>query len=491
MKFRSSIFTSSIYTKGLLLLLCPLLLGFTVCLAMFFFLAASETEIKVEGRLIALLNSLSELAEITANAAINADHISQATRNSLPVSAELRQTLMESLNNHEMLANKIHTLCEGSKTEIEAERELFELCQEGQRILALPTPPGPEGIRILKERELIAERMAKAVNSLTQVVEDKAAAIRAKRAMQSKLTMALLSLSLVLVIGLTAFALFVLGRSILNRAQRLNENISRFSKELDLLPQISASDEIADLEKAFRQTSARLSQARDEEREYFELVSAGIRRPLQDLEVEFNKFASALANEDTVIMGKKIETMRSSIRQLTELQTYLEDSKALQSEELVLQLESISLSDLAGEVTSVMQPFASKYSVKLRLEQAPEDRVIQIDRLKFVRVLVNLISNAIKFSPAGSEVVLKILNTQEGVVFEVVDSGQGIPKENLESIFGAFKQVSNDDSVNNKGFGLGLAICKRIVDAHKGEIEVISEMGKGSLFRIILKVAQV
>lgn len=99
-----------------------------------------------------------------------------------------------------------------------------------------------------------------------------------------------------------------------------------------------------------------------------------------------------------------------------------------------------------------------------------------------MRVLVNLVSNAAKYSPAGSEVQVKV--TEEGYwrTFFVIDQGRGIPVDKQNSIFDKYKQVEADDSRKLGGIGLGLPISKAIVTAHHGIIGVQSEPGKGSRF---------
>jgi signal transduction histidine kinase len=113
------------------------------------------------------------------------------------------------------------------------------------------------------------------------------------------------------------------------------------------------------------------------------------------------------------------------------------------------------------------------------------------DEARLIQVIVNLISNAIKFSPDGSTVSVFALPLETGQVeIRVTDQGRGIPPDKHREIFDRFKQVSRSDADNERGMGLGLAICKAIVDSHCGEIGVISSPDTGSSFWFRLQQAE-
>ena len=97
-------------------------------------------------------------------------------------------------------------------------------------------------------------------------------------------------------------------------------------------------------------------------------------------------------------------------------------------------------------------------------------------------MLINLAANAVKFSNEGQTVKLQGKKSGEFVEFSVIDQGRGIPEENQKRIFERFSQVEKEDASLKGGTGLGLTICKVIIEAHKGEIGVESEPGKGSRF---------
>jgi PAS domain S-box-containing protein len=119
---------------------------------------------------------------------------------------------------------------------------------------------------------------------------------------------------------------------------------------------------------------------------------------------------------------------------------------------------------------------------KIRLEADAQSLVFLGDRDRLVQTLSNLISNAIKFSPAHSSICISSKLKQQNVLFSVQDRGRGIPKNKLENIFERFQQVDASDSRKKGGTGLGLAICRHIIEQHHGKIWVESVYGQGSTF---------
>jgi signal transduction histidine kinase len=121
-------------------------------------------------------------------------------------------------------------------------------------------------------------------------------------------------------------------------------------------------------------------------------------------------------------------------------------------------------------------------SLGVKIVKPNNDSLIFGDERRLVRVLINLISNAIKFSPRGSTVVVALKNLGAATEVTVADQGPGIPEEDRELIFEKFRQSKSESSV--KGTGLGLAIAKLIVEGHGGVIGVNSVLQKGSTFYI-------
>jgi signal transduction histidine kinase len=120
----------------------------------------------------------------------------------------------------------------------------------------------------------------------------------------------------------------------------------------------------------------------------------------------------------------------------------------------------------------------------------PEMLIVYMDKNLIERVFINLISNAIKFTPKGGLITLGCKVTDNRVAVSVADTGGGIAKENLDKIFQEFFRVDTAINSEIKGTGLGLSLVKRIIEIHKEKIWVESELGKGSIFYFTLKLVK-
>ena len=131
-------------------------------------------------------------------------------------------------------------------------------------------------------------------------------------------------------------------------------------------------------------------------------------------------------------------------------------------------------------------------NARINLDVLSQSIELIVDKDRMIQVLTNLLNNAIKFSPPGSTVsmMLEEIKAQDSqtsdVLFKIQDQGRGIPADKIESIFERFNQVDASDSRKQGGTGLGLTICRNIVEQHNGQIWVESTIGYGSIFYIKL-----
>ncbi|HEY9785444.1 MAG TPA: ATP-binding protein [Candidatus Obscuribacterales bacterium] len=177
------------------------------------------------------------------------------------------------------------------------------------------------------------------------------------------------------------------------------------------------------------------------------------------------------------------ERAEGNITRLMKLISDLLDLEKLESGILNVSPQPTLLNEILAETLASVKAFSQEHGVALDMPDSDQVRFeINADGDRIVQVLVNLISNAIKFSEKGSRVKVQI-DRQEGCVeFKVIDTGRGIPAKYQEMIFERFQQVEASDARQKGGTGLGLAICKSIVEQHGGKIGVASEEGKGSTF---------
>lgn len=180
-------------------------------------------------------------------------------------------------------------------------------------------------------------------------------------------------------------------------------------------------------------------------------------------------------------MGNKLsKAAERSCKRLIALINDLLDLERLEAGEMPMEFSVVSMRDVFERSVDSVGPTADAEQVILEIDGAGVEAYADGDRL--VQVLVNLISNAIKYSPKGGTVSLTAERLDDQVEIRVTDQGRGIPAHLLDSVFERFQQVEMADAKKKGGTGLGLAICRAIVDQHHGSIGVLSEEGKGSTF---------
>jgi PAS domain S-box-containing protein len=181
----------------------------------------------------------------------------------------------------------------------------------------------------------------------------------------------------------------------------------------------------------------------------------------------------------------KMETIKQQVLLLEKLiEDVLTMSQLDHTPELLL--ASVDLNNLLLDVEHKLRPAAENKRLSIRMELNPSIPPILASEGELYRVMVNLVENAIKYTPEMGSVAIRTRLDDALIVTEIMDTGIGISQDELPRIFERFFRANAARSVDIPGTGLGLAIVKRIVDMHDGSIEVESTPGKGSVFRVLL-----
>ena len=165
------------------------------------------------------------------------------------------------------------------------------------------------------------------------------------------------------------------------------------------------------------------------------------------------------------------------------------DLSQVEAGHIVLRIEPVLIDDVVQNVMSTMEPLAAKKAIRLRAVEAASGQV-PADLGKLKQMLLNLVSNAIKFTPHGGSVTIDARRLIDAVEVSVSDTGVGIAESDRERLFEAFRQLDSPIARQEHGTGLGLALTKRFVELHGGRIELVSELGKGSVFTLRLPLLQ-
>ena len=244
----------------------------------------------------------------------------------------------------------------------------------------------------------------------------------------------------------------------------------------------NAPSEVKELAQTFTMLLSRLSQSWEQERQFVSNVSHELRTPLT---IVHGYLQSVLRRQNnlTEIQIEALETASSEAEHTIRLLQDLLDLARADSGYLRFQIKSYVLNDLVEEVVAM----AAKYSDRtITIESTTYPIEIKTDYNRLKQVLLNLIDNAVKYSAAGTPIVLKLDQFHDKVVIQVCDHGYGIPLQHQARIFERFYRVDESRSPATGGSGLGLSIVKTLVEGMKGNVTVQSKLDEGSIFTISL-----
>ena len=188
--------------------------------------------------------------------------------------------------------------------------------------------------------------------------------------------------------------------------------------------------------------------------------------------------------KDSII--KYIGSMKQNCYRLSKLINNIVDSSKIETGFFELHLSNNNIVEVVEDIVMSVTDFTDSKGLHITFDTDIEEKVIACDPEKIERVVLNLISNAIKFSEKGDEIFIDVKDKDEFVKISVKDNGIGIEEKNLDTIFDRFKQIDESLSRNTEGTGIGLSLVKSIVELHSGCIYAESEVGKGSKFIVKL-----
>lgn len=223
---------------------------------------------------------------------------------------------------------------------------------------------------------------------------------------------------------------------------------------------------------------------------FISMVSHELRSPLMSVQTCLKMLAKGHFGSMSEDGQQSVQMAEKSIVRLISLVNEILDAERLESGTISVDRKECSVAEIFELALASVRGLAEASSIELEddCRIAPAEKVYA-DPDRIVQVIVNLVSNAIKFSDKNSKVILSAMPKESCVEISVVDRGRGIPEEHLNLIFQRFHQVKKSDAGEKGGTGLGLAICKAIIEAHQGEIAVESSPGKGSRFYFSLPYA--
>ena len=224
---------------------------------------------------------------------------------------------------------------------------------------------------------------------------------------------------------------------------------------------------------------------------YFVNLSHELRTPLNVLS-SINQLIKEFTKKDNFITPEKLSyymgIMDRNCSRLLSLINNLIDHTKIENNSYIINKKDEDIVYLVEETVLDMKDYIEEKGLELIFDTDVEEKVIRCDKVDIERCIINLVGNAVKFTPAGGLIKVLIQDLDDKVKIIVKDNGIGISEENQKVIFDRFNQVVDESSEQKGGSGLGLTITKQLITLHNGEIYVESEVGVGSEFIIILPV---
>lgn len=206
-------------------------------------------------------------------------------------------------------------------------------------------------------------------------------------------------------------------------------------------------------------------------------ITHELRNPLSTLSLSNEIMKEAVKENDLPLINSVLNRFENSIQRMNKMIAGLYESTKVNAGQFLLETSEFNFGEMVQEAISTMSVLQPSFEIMITGES---NFIVTADRYRLIQVIVNYLSNAIKYSNGNRQVTLTIARDKQSVTVAVKDEGMGITKENLPYIFERFFRAKKTRKI--EGIGLGLYLCKQIIRAHKGYVWVESEEGKGSTF---------
>lgn len=258
----------------------------------------------------------------------------------------------------------------------------------------------------------------------------------------------------------------------------LKENDREMRRTVDNLRR--SQERVQELAENYEQEKIRAEEANRSKSEFLANMSHELRTPLNAI----NGFSEIMQGEMFGPLGHErykdyVTDILSSGQHLLSLINDILDMSKIEAGKMQLQPEPVEPAELLEQCVRIMRARAEEKNIDLTTEGQPLP-TIEADPRALKQVLLNLMSNAVKFTPDGGKVIVRTFDAADGVVIQVADTGIGIPEEDLHRVGRPFEQIENQHSKVHQGSGLGLALSKSLIEMHGGTLRIDSVLGKGT-----------
>lgn len=266
------------------------------------------------------------------------------------------------------------------------------------------------------------------------------------------------------------------------RARTLEQMVAQRTEEVQ-----EQAKQLASYNRELRQTNEVLQETLEQKSELLGIAAHDLKNPLFGI----RGLAEILLENSSLdeSMNRKVKLIYESADETLELINDLLESAAASSGQVRLDMELVDMGPVAEWVVHSFRQQAEKKGQEIAFNPSAQDCRVKADERKLREAMSNLVSNAVKYSPKGSEIDVNVQRVGEKVQFSVTDEGPGLDEEERKNLFAPFQRLSPEPTAGEASSGLGLYIVKQLVDLHDGDVWVESELGAGSTFGFSLPAA--
>lgn len=223
--------------------------------------------------------------------------------------------------------------------------------------------------------------------------------------------------------------------------------------------------------------------------QFVSVVSHELRTPLTSIKGSLDLLNSGALGQVPEPMAPLVDIATKNSLRLSNLINDILDFQKIEAGEMSYTFDAVEVARLVSDAVDSNRGYADSLGISIRADlPAGDDAIVHGDEARLMQVMANVISNALKFSHGGGEVVVGYENFGDKVRIFIEDHGDGIPENSREKVFDRFSQLDSSDQRKVGGTGLGMNISKQIVEQHGGEIDYVSRVGVGTTFFIVLDV---
>ena len=294
-----------------------------------------------------------------------------------------------------------------------------------------------------------------------------------------------MAMAAVIAIAIAVIMGLIFSRALTNPIRRITSTAKQIRDgDLSARTGLKGDDEIDQLGETFDEMAESMEKNLKHERRLTSDVAHELRTPLQAM------LATVEAMQDGIYEADydHLETVASETRRLSRLVQQMLDLSRMENRTAPLKIEDVEMVPFVRNIVETQQPLFSTRDLRLRFsdETAGHDAMVPADPDMITQAVINLLSNAMRYTPEGGWVVVSVGGDRRYVTVSVKDTGIGIAKEDLSRVFGRFWRADASRAREAGGLGVGLAVTKMIVERHHGFIAVESELGHGTTFTIHL-----